>query len=90
MEDTLGSILFAWRKAQGFNKSEAAKAAGVAVSHWWEMENEKTTELRDDTFAKLAEVTGVAENRLRYAAAVGHARKRLAELAVATQTPSLA
>lgn len=74
--DTIGDLLTAWQNAMGFNDSEAARHCGLTPQHYWKIRRNERTDLRPDTFNKLAAGTGLPYERIVVACA--HARNRKA------------
>lgn len=73
--DTLGELLTAWQEAMGFNDSEAARHCGLTPQHYWKIRRNERTDLRPDTYRKLATGTGLPYERVVVAAALARIRK---------------
>ena len=73
--ETIGELLTAWQNAMGFNDSEAARHCDLQPQHYWKIRRNERTDLRPDTYRKLASGTGLPYERIVVACALARHRK---------------
>lgn len=68
--DTLGQILKAWRRINGYSQVEAATLCGLGKAHYHNIEEDVRTDLRMETFDRISQATGISVEKLMMAAAL--------------------
>lgn len=86
--ETLGQILRTWRLMVGITETEAAVRCQMSGAQWSRLENDKRTDLRSETFLKLAEGTSIAPERLHLAAGISRMRKFQERQSALTASPA--